>query len=201
MKRRVFTILSAVSLVLCVAMCVLWARSYRVLDSVVYRRVHDDGVKWSCDSAGAAVGRGGVFAYSGNLGPYDLSSESERVAFLRTVLLSGWGWHPNPKPTDPRSWNPPTIWYEWLGFRPDWQDYVNLRERVSSLIFPMWALVAPLAVMPAGWIILALRRGRHRAVGLCPACGYDLRASKGECPECGAKIAGEAVRCPPESLS
>ena len=34
MKRRVFTILSALSLVLCLATCVVWVRSYRALDDI-----------------------------------------------------------------------------------------------------------------------------------------------------------------------
>jgi hypothetical protein len=33
---------------------------------------------------------------------------------------------------------------------------------------------------------MRLRRERA-ATGLCPSCGYDLRASLGRCPECGMR--------------
>jgi hypothetical protein len=43
----------------------------------------------------------------------------------------------------------------------------------SALTLIAWTLLGP------------LRRRRRRSKGLCPACGYDLRATPGRCPECG----------------
>jgi hypothetical protein len=56
---------------------------------------------------------------------------------------------------------------------------------------PMDFIIVPsLVAMPASAALIARGRRRRRAeqrsrVGLCPACGYDLRASAGRCPECG----------------
>jgi len=58
---------------------------------------------------------------------------------------------------------------------------------------PWWLLFAPAAVSPCLALAAAmrqrLRRRRRRGrslLGLCPSCGYDLRATPGRCPECGS---------------
>ena len=43
-------------------------------------------------------------------------------------------------------------------------------------------LVSVGIVLVARWGV----RQRRRHDGLCPVCGYDLRATPGRCPECGA---------------
>jgi hypothetical protein len=51
--------------------------------------------------------------------------------------------------------------------------------------------------LPLYW--LARRRGwiGRRAAGLCPSCGYDLRASSERCPECGSTVSAAS---PPASF-
>ena len=51
--------------------------------------------------------------------------------------------------------------------------------------FPLWA---PLAAVLVPWAVALARRRRRRSRehrGLCPECGYDLRATPAKCPECG----------------
>jgi hypothetical protein len=51
----------------------------------------------------------------------------------------------------------------------------------------LWALALLVAVTPH--LIRdfkSKRRDRRRAGGLCPSCGYDVRATPERCPECGA---------------
>lgn len=64
-------------------------------------------------------------------------------------------------------------------------------EHKLWIVIPCWALAIPAATPPMLlWGIPWLRHRRRKSRdwrGLCPACGYDLRASVGRCPECGAE--------------
>ena len=54
-------------------------------------------------------------------------------------------------------------------------------------------LLAP-ALLPAVWLWRRRRVRRRLRAGVCPACGYDVRATPGRCPECGLSGPGAASR-------
>ena len=70
--------------------------------------------------------------------------------------------------------------HRWLGFGAGVQlnggRFVNI---------PYWSLALLAAIPPALAARHMLRRSRWVA-GVCPVCGYDLRATPDRCPECGA---------------
>jgi hypothetical protein len=60
--------------------------------------------------------------------------------------------------------------------------------RGYRLFIPHWLLALLYLVMPLGWFKGAIRQRRRPKLGLCQKCGYDLRASPERCPECGTAI-------------
>lgn len=59
---------------------------------------------------------------------------------------------------------------------------------LSGVGVPFWAVAVLTGMLPVSWLLRHARRRQLRgriAQGLCPQCGYDLRASPDRCPECG----------------
>ena len=85
----------------------------------------------------------------------------------------------------------------WMGWRADGLCVLGKVVWPETHLTVGLLLLITLAAMPSLWLLLFLvtmprrlfirRRARH---GLCPACGYDLRASPGRCPECGTPAVG-----------
>lgn len=69
---------------------------------------------------------------------------------------------------------------------PTWWNVGSSRYYIG---LPYWLLISATGLLPAIYLATTFRRRllarRRIAAGLCPTCGYDLRATPTRCPECG----------------
>jgi hypothetical protein len=186
--RPAFTILSALSLLLCVAVCALWARSYHYMDALGGSSLDDDRrtqVKRAVVSSTGSIAlrRLDTTFVDAARRWTDEESPPEPLEFNSVAH--------NPGPNS-RNFGSTGMLLNRIGFgryegRRGFDDIVII-TRVTRV--PHWALAALFAVPPVAWSrrLARLLRARRRARGHCPTCGYDLRASSARCPECGTAV-------------
>jgi hypothetical protein len=104
--------------------------------------------------------------------------------------------HINPQSFDQNYWQSSTLGFyrrtTQIPYVPQMDAHGGLPAYIPSAIMsrhavavPYWSLgtVATVLLLAAIWRWRRSARRHHQ--GLCPACGYDLRASQDRCPECG----------------
>jgi hypothetical protein len=182
-RRHLLNLLTALSLLLFVAVCVLWfgvsGRVY-VGSNPQYRFGSDDrGNLEVCRMGGgcARVPYWALFVATG-LAPavrFDAARKKRHLPRrnwpLRSLVFSIFG-----------------LYFGWMGWissgHPDFAD--------ARPLIQLWLLVmGATAVVSLGFMLrrsyLAGETELRRRQGRCPACGYDLAANvSGVCPECGA---------------
>jgi hypothetical protein len=146
-------------LALCLAVAILWLRSY--LPETLLWESHAGRVLVIGVSQGRAV------AHASR----DQQTVDQYVGYLMNPQFS-----PNISPREHRL----------LGFYyAHGEDPGNPAGPFRIVGVPYWFLFTVVAVPT----VLLLRRHRlatrRRAANLCPACGYDCRATPDRCPECG----------------
>jgi hypothetical protein len=172
-KRRLFNLAAAVSLVLCVATSVLWARSRRVQDVLQYQ-----GRRWLV-SLETRFGSAGVILWP---------TPTDDPGFLHET-----------RPPRSGDWAPllDLCVGMWRGRTLGGFGY-SASPPLYSVIAPVWFIPAISAILPSAWawrVVMRFRRKRRAALRLCPHCGYDLRATPqaggsllSRCPECGTEV-------------
>jgi hypothetical protein len=179
LARRLFTIISALSLVLFITTVGMGARSYWYTDQASWYAVRlgaddgpDDDIVWDVS----------------------IISSDGTVEF-NVSRWSGFGW--------PGDMTEPGMWWEITssqevspvdghGFYYDgsklFDETGSMPVRGLGLQTPYWCPAVGSAVLPMAWIALRSRRRHGLRGGCCPICGYDLRASPERCPECGTAV-------------
>jgi hypothetical protein len=188
MKRRLPNSLTALSLLLCAAVCLLWVRSYWREGSLTWTgargpRTVVAGERWIEVPWGEGVISMAVLRpEAGQTAPgmwRAYSSDAARHGFslYRRILR--------------RSRGSELLWR--MGFG-SWGTDVYSRD--GRFLFgyrycgvPFWSICVLTAVAPAVWLGRQAKVRSRRVTGLCARCGYDLRATPHRCPECGAKAA------------
>ena len=178
-RHRLFATLAVVCFAMPLAAAVFAVRGFWYQETLSYQCYSGHGFDHSLSITSSR----GIIILRRNTG-----SAAERGPVMsRTIERTG-------RPFNAGSWQAHRIAVERLGAR-QWAGFLYWTDaapggtdRVSTALWiPQWFLLLSLALACGGlaWAAAGARRRFRSRQGLCPRCGYDLRATPGRCPECG----------------
>jgi hypothetical protein len=209
-RRRLFNVLAALSLLLLITIGALWLRSFWRGCTVIAFHQWTTGTDVTNGSLTLQSGRG-------NAALMVTRYRADATAARRAGISGTQGYdlnateHWSLTPADytgglvPKPWR--RIW-QVAGFAATCshqdthmagsqyfarQAAPAIYDEVAVFV-PYWFLFLPTIWFPSRWWVMHRRTARYRNTGQCPTCGYDLRATPDRCPECGAISTVHAVQ-------
>ena len=172
---------------------VLWVRSYWRYEEISFGgtrfAVRGASRSFTCES-----GAGGLYFYFDQA---HFLRASDAVRCAKEEQAFRYFGYDNPSYPGPTSDGPPSLWSRagfhiarkteqidqnstmgYDGFAADW--FTSLQITV-----PYYSVQLVSALLPVAALVKIARRTHRQRAGLCPSCGYDLRATPDRCPECG----------------
>jgi hypothetical protein len=179
---------TTLSLALCVAVIVVWVRSHHVSDSIYRSRWWIDGTERNESAWWLFAGRGQVGI--GQRRQQVLQPHGRHDPFLELAAHPKFSWKQTRPPGVAGTAFEAHGFFQRLGFRyvddPDPLSGVTPNNYYRECNAPLWSLLLLFALLPIARLAWVIQRRRSANQGLCPTCGYDLRATPDRCPECGA---------------
>jgi hypothetical protein len=197
LARHLFTLCSAASLLLCVAVCVLWVRSHSAFDHLWYRHRLSQSPQQRTEEALHLVSVRGQLLLVASHDEYGEFRRRLRPVERPGCRFAAWssgyreGWA-NEEHSSYVQFRGSTLRRVLgLGVAHPWSmtNHGGPTRHFDMAGVPHWgaALVLALPALLPAW--RRYLRWRSSGRGLCTTCGYDLRASPERCPECGTLTA------------
>jgi hypothetical protein len=160
-------------LLLCVAAAGLWIRGYQVRDSILFGffNLHPHPY-----AQNVTAGRGFLISHESGQSAIEVTKHSCVTGRSRRMFDRYW------HHTDDISGSKPIHARSTLGF--GFHD----GESSTRWVVPDYALLCATAFLPLVRLWRRSRRQMTHREGLCPICGYDVRATPTQCPECGTRF-------------
>lgn len=203
MPSKSLTSLAVISLLLFMATCVIWVRSYFTKDYfhrdviitqhevrnydrraigitsgaliLIHRRERDSSDVWEAH----------------NYGETNFTNRTEHHSYTTTSVKYPYVSEPFFGVSGPVNGEIFRMaGFQWAFFQePQDHRYRVLEGRARFYVTPLWAIALVTGTMPMVVVMRWRRRWQaagRQLKGLCASCGYDLRATPDRCPECGA---------------
>ena len=160
MRRRLFNLAVAVSMVLCVATAAFWVSGHVwVVPNPVWARTQPI----TQTHYSVTVGQGSL--------QLDRLTPPSPTQPMGGAMQLGFGYD--------RAWA-----------YAETSASSHLIANALKIYVPFWFIILVMAVLPVWRILRLMRAKLALRPGLCRRCGYDLRATPDRCPECGTAPAG-----------
>ncbi len=193
MRRKLFTLASALSLLLCLATLVLWARSYYRLDCVSLCFASHLEIAARLEQGTAAL-----MLTRFPKAHVETKFEAHAWRYSTNELFESWSWMMYRFPS---SFFVRELWGYEEGHFPGARIYSSRQEADADSAIPdykrwylmprLWVVVAAFGILPLASVLRFWAR-RCRA-GECQSCRYDLTGNtSGVCPECGTAVTAKA---------